>query len=176
MHRVVALLGLCACDQLFQLDRVAVPAPVDALSCPVSYSLTFATSHSRYRRITDEVQWPIAAALCAGDAPGQTHLAVIDGDAEYAELSATVTVDDMWIGLSDRVTNGTYLWVTAQDAPIAPLGTYPWAPDRPDDPGGAQDCIRVNPTSQNLLDDAECTNAFDFICECDGYADDPARY
>ncbi len=74
------------------------------------------------------------------------------------------------------MTADSFLWVTDTRAPVPDNGQEPWGPGQPS--GAAQDCVRIQGSSgdETLYDDGECTASYAYACECDGRANDPARY
>jgi len=151
-----------------------IDAPIDVASPCEGYTITIGASATRYRFSAALVTtWPAAAADCA-DAPGKTHLAVLGPtDAERSELSNAIGSNAAWLGLSDRRTQNTYLWVTSEDTMGYP-NNLPWVNNMT---GGTQsgDCVFARTTAD--LDTADCNLAMhSFVCECDAFADDPTRY
>jgi len=197
--RIVAAVSLllAGCSTIFGLDR---PVLVDGVSeggpddagddatasddapdsgqsangCPASYSLTYATS--RYRRIVAMMPWPDAAQDCADDmttGAKHTHLAVMGTETERSAL-AGMGAGSTWIGLTDRVVEGTYRWVTAEaTSGYPPASGTPWGPGEPDNVVG-EDCIAV--TIGGLFQDASCGGGLQALCECDDHANDPTQY
>lgn len=195
----MVVLCLAGCDRLFGLshvDHVPSDAPpdssIDAASitdatddggsddggpkCPPSYGLQRPSSMSRYRYQATSTTWDAAEAACAADSTGGTHLVVLDDDTERSELITMLAqrgiTASVWIGLTDRTTEGNYRWVTAQEVGSPPLTTPPWAAGQPDDQNGTQDCVRIEGAtggSPGFFDDGECSSSFQYVCECDGY-------
>ncbi|HEU4787994.1 MAG TPA: lectin-like protein [Gemmatimonadaceae bacterium] len=92
---------------------------------------------------------------------------------EQAELEAIV--DDVWVGYSDRLTEGTFIATT-----LEPIGDYvasgstAWASGEPNRQTAAEDCAEI--ILEGGLNDNDCANTRMFVCECDAYANDPSRY
>jgi cysteine-rich repeat protein len=64
-----------------------------------------------------------------------------------------------WIGATDMITSGKYLWVTGE-----PWEFSNWAPGYPDDMGGFASCISLG--HQNLKwENTPCETSRDVICE-----------
>lgn len=183
---IVLLLG--GCDRVFGLVPLEARPPdaaVDAstLQCPISYDLTVDGYPSRYRFVTAATTWDAAEVACASDTSASTHLVVLDDDDERLGLVATLTMagstSSVWIGLSDRVTEDAFLWVTAQPVGVPPRANPPWPIGQPDDMNGGQDCVRIQGATSaapTLFDDGECSSQFDYVCECDGYPPAPANF
>lgn len=146
----------------------AVDAPT--LVCPSSYA-SINGSVSRYRKGTNNTSWTNAQANCLVEG---THLAVIGDETERLAVASILGVGS-WIGRSDKITEGTYLWVTDENTGAYPaLGTNAWALNEPSAAVPSEDCINENPTGK-LFDD-DCGTAREFVCECDGYATNSSHY
>jgi hypothetical protein len=149
-------------------------APVNG--CPASYTIAIGTS--RYRRITTAMEWLPAAQQCAADmtlGTKRTHLVVIADDNERASIATMMSgLETLWIGLTDRISEGSYRWVTAEPINGYPpaAGSPPWSQGEPDNALG-QDCVLL---SSGLMADVNCGAGTTALCECDAYADDPSRY
>jgi hypothetical protein len=127
--------------------------------------------------------WAIAELDCDGDAVAgsalSTHLVVLGSPDEDAALRAQ-SLADYWIGLTDRRTANTFLWITAEDTRSFPSPTGdPWASGQPNN--GGDSCVAVEQTT--TVDpvagwyDRSCdTRAFAYYCECDGYRSDVQRF
>ena len=115
-----------------------------------------ASNGGYYRLPPNQASWLTGEADCANDVVGATHLVVLS-DAAEVQLAATAPG---WIGLSDQVTEGTFVTVTNE------LGDQrPWASGQPDNTGD-EDCTRIQ--SNGTLDDDQCGNSRFYTCECDG--------
>jgi hypothetical protein len=149
----------------------AAPLP----ACPSEYNITISSQpRSKYRLVDNTNDWNDAAPTCAGDLPGHTHLVVISNATELTDLDPQFD-QRRFIGLSDRVTKGTYRPVT--DEPVDYPALYnvqvpPWGVGQPN---GSGDCVSVD---VNLaVSDEDClTLDLGFICECDDYEDNPDNY
>jgi hypothetical protein len=151
-------------------------APLPA-TCPVSYSIVTGLSTSRYRVSMNSATWDAAQTACLADQPlnssRHTHLAVATDDSELAAL-ASASSSDAWVGLSDRVTEGTYLWVTDEATAYPPASGAPWDSNQPQT-GTTVNCVLIA-KSIGLLRVQQCGNQRSFICECDSHAADTAHY
>lgn len=188
------LFALVACNQAFGLhDTVVVngeagvqDASVDSprpdgepAGCPASYDKILQQTASRYRVNVSTETFAFAAADCANDAPGLTHLIVLSNRQEWLGLMTTPPMflfGDTWIGASDnRSRDARFRWVTDEDTAgfvvPATVAVEPWEPDQPDARG---QCGELR--ASGSLHDELCTSSANYICECDGYADNPANY
>jgi hypothetical protein len=137
----------------------------DAAPCPTGYAPA-AAGTSMYRTVAGFSTWSSAEADCEDDGPG-THLVVVDDAGENAAVD-DLLFGTLWIGLTDRVSEGTFLVVTGGAPPFLDWGAF-----QPDDFLG-QDCVAMNENAR--YGDADCGSLRGYVCECDGVAPDPASY
>jgi hypothetical protein len=137
--------------------------------CPASYVQMIAGRPQRYHVVSQPLPWADAQADCIDDAPGKTHLVVIDESAEMQGLDL-LTGTDVWLGYTDRITEGTFRWVTNAQSTFDG-----WAQNQPDDAGGAEDCAQQKRAPAKWYD-LSCTDALAYVCECDGIPPDPSTY
>ena len=151
-------------------DTTALPA-----TCPSTYNIVVVNG-TKYRLVTANMSWDNAQATCLADQPPNssryTHLAVITSSQEVTVVQAVLN-GETFVGLSDRVTEGTYTWVTAETTTFPPATGAPWGTNEPQ-ASAAADCV-IEATN-GTLKVVDCGNNRDFICECDAYAADPSRY
>jgi hypothetical protein len=122
------------------------------------YTAVPAANNRLYRRVVTGLPWLNAEADCADDVPGATHLVVISDTVENDLIKTELG----WVGLSDRVTEGTFVTVNGE------LNDFRvWAPGRPDG-GNNENCVSMKTTAG--LDDNDCPTAQAYTCECDGRA------
>jgi hypothetical protein len=145
--------------------------------CPSTYMVTFGLSTSRYRIVAGNMStWDSAQMACLQDQlPGSqkyTHLLVAATDAELAALEAAVN-SDIWVGLSDRAIEGAYQWVTQETNNYPPTTGDPWGTDEPK-ASAAEDCVLMTTTGD--LEVRGCGTNKPFVCECDGFMNDPTKY
>jgi hypothetical protein len=159
-------------------DAASIPdAPIvtiDAAPCPSSYNDAIVGS-SRYRTVNGANDWNSAVSDCANDG-ATTHLAVLSSDVERLAL-AGVMDRPRFVGISDKVTEGTWLPVTDEDvsgyaALYVDENMPPWGSGEPDNSG---DCVMM--LADFSLEDRDCVNDDQaYLCECDAYPDDPANH
>lgn len=87
----------------------------------------------RYYKSNSSMSWSSAKSLCEGNGG---HLVTITSAAENSFCSSPTR---MWIGLTDQISEGTYMWVTGE-----PLLYTNWAPSQPDNAGGLEDFVEIN--------------------------------
>ncbi|MCC6997257.1 MAG: C-type lectin domain-containing protein [Deltaproteobacteria bacterium] len=127
-------------------------APPDAARC-VGY---VASGTSKYKLVTTTRGWVDAEHSCEADG---AHLVVIDGDDENTRVGA-LSSSELWIGLSDRITEGSFMTVNG----ATPF--LPWSGNQPDDFFGEDCVVRY---SNGRFNDADCSDIpHAYVCECDG--------
>lgn len=190
------LLLLTGCRQLFglddpapmQMDPDAPASPADAAAdavwqCPSTYVSSSVGGTGHYRFVEQRARWLDAVTLCTNDQPSgppYTHLVVIGSDEERQSLLPlrALTNDAYWIGLTDLRVTGTWQPVTDEVITYPP----PWSPDPPMQ--GADCVVIVGPmygVGTNGMYAADfckppASVSLPFICECDGYPDDPTNH
>ncbi len=183
VHRILLVVCLAACRLGF--DRVeggddiagddAPPgdaardgasdgADASSLSCPANYMvLVGVQNNSRYRVINNSREWDEAEAACEADGH---HLAIPDNASELTAMYTALITQNIWIGVTDRVVEGTYRTVTGG------IQTYlPWGLGEPD----TDDCIFIDGLTTQLVAQ-DCDSGRRYICECDGAAAVPTSY
>ncbi len=120
--------------------------------CPMGYARIGPSCY----RLGDEVTWAEAEVACEADAVG-AHLVTIDNASEGSALLATFAVNDYWIGMTDRVTEGAYRNVTGESAPY-----LPWIPGEP----SSDDCGQFD--DDGLFHLSDCDSTDEYMCELDG--------
>jgi hypothetical protein len=139
------------------------PDAATPASCPASYTLHDpARPASYYRLESASTSWAGAEALCEADGP-TSHLIVLDDDAERAWAFARNT-SDQWAGISDRISEGTWLPVTDQSIWFAGTAAGNVPP---------RDCLVIKQadTAADM-----CSAGHPYLCECDGYTVQPDQF
>jgi Lectin C-type domain len=153
----------------------ARPDAFDPGVCPPTYTISLPSTTSRYRLASSGLDWTTANGTCAADQTspkGFTHLVVFADRQEQTDLEAIV--GDVWVGYSDRISEGTFLATTSE-----PIGDYvalhspAWAAGEPN-AGVNEDCAEI--ILEGGLNDNNCALTRMYVCECDGYANDPSHY
>ena len=145
-------------------------APIDADPCPTGYApILGGEANSQYKHVAKGVKWLDAEQACEAD--GLAHLVVLDSDAERDAVRA-LDGANLWVGLSDRVSEGTFLRVTNGTA------TYlPWLFGEPNDSGGNEDCVELKISGfSDGFNDNNCQTSDAYVCECDGEPANPIAY
>jgi len=129
---------------------------VDALvaSCGTSY-VPLPNVSGAYRVISTQARWVDAEAVCEAD---NAHLVVVNSSQEDAAVRANV-IGNVWIGASDRITEGTFVVVTGGGTIYSN-----WQVNIPSNV--AEDCVHLR--GDGFWEDGDCNVSFASICECDG--------
>ena len=166
MAMLVSGCGRVAFDARSDGASGVVPdAPFEPANCPATYSTTLGGSTSRYRNLGATALWPDAVAHCAADSPGSgtfTHLVVISDDVERVAVNQLRGVTQNWVGMSDRITEGTFVIVTDEDiGSFAAVVSPPWQLNEPNDQNG-EDCGELNPPATSTMNSAPrpCSRSF----------------
>lgn len=146
-------------------DTAADAAPVDApasdtpmTSCPAGYASLAGAGPHLYKRAATSASWQTHMTACATDG-ANAYLAIPDNGGELAALITRANAD-VWVGITDTATEGTFQTVRGQIATF-----LPWAPGEPDN-NGNQDCVGAQKSS-GKLESLACTTAHVAICECE---------
>lgn len=164
--------GADAPDDPADAGADATPPPPDAQACPGNYVAVDGQS-SRYRLVTSPDDWLAAELDCENDGAatgGGTHLLILDDAAELTAVDPRIA-PTVWIGMVDRVDEGTLVLVTGPGVVFRPFRS-----GEPNDGGPlgfTEDCVELD---GNVLNDEGCTANRQYVCECDGVDADPDAY
>lgn len=145
--------------------------------CPAGYVQNGATA---YRFVNTPTSWTAAQADCVDDSSAaimkHTHLAVLANDQELSLLYFTIagSAGDLWLGLTDRVMQERYIWVTAEPVVYPPASGSPWGAMQPSKLMG-DDCV-VERAGTTELAVIPCATQVRYVCECDLFSDAPGNY
>jgi hypothetical protein len=174
---VVAGLPIVALAGCGRIDFHSTP-PVDAAPdaavpdaavidpCAATYTMMIGQSY--YRFTGTGASWDIAEHACEADGRG-THLAVFDDSLEMNKVEAMVNGIEIWVGTTDRVTDGHFIHVIGEEPVFLPV----WQSMDPSFPGPG--CVQFNPSSR-LIHDEDCSTQVAYVCECDGILARPSSY
>ncbi len=115
-----------------------------------------------YMLIKGALTWEEAKSAC--EALGG-HLVTITSAEENAIVRGLLPPENIFIGMSDHVTEGTWVWVTGEE-----FAYTNWAPGEPNNYGGDQDYGAIYGTgssSAGMWDDESLNRGY--ICEWDDY-------
>lgn len=137
------------------------PAPLRTWSSPRC------PGQSKYRLVPAAGTWDNAERACEADGRG-THLVVIDDTLERGDVDDFSAGLVVWVGLSDRITEGTFLHVTG-----APAVYTPWRAGDPSFAGAG--CVELNASARTIHDVAR-TDLVSYVCECDAIPAGPGSF
>jgi hypothetical protein len=123
---------------------------------------------SHYRFATAADRWDSAEQACEADGRG-SHLVVFNDAPEMSAIEGLVMGTVIWVGISDRVRDGTFLDVMGE----IPLFKPQWQSTDPSFPGPG--CVEFDPSSRRIHD-AACSTQVAYVCECDGVPAQPSSY
>jgi hypothetical protein len=149
-----------------EIDRVDAPRfQLDAGQCPPGYVFN-APSCYFYAGENVDITWDAAEAACEAD---DAHLVIVDDANEAIFIDGLApTNTDHWIGMSDRITEGTYLVVTG-----GPAAFLPWETGSPL-AGTGTNCVQF--TAAREISVTVCSDPNQYLCEYDGRTADPTTY
>jgi hypothetical protein len=119
----------------------------------------------RYWTVASAATWDNAKTACESEGG---HLAVLPTPSEDTFVRTSVEAKRWWIGLSDRLNEGDFVWVDG-----TPIGTARFDGNKgePDgNPGGDADCVAFDGSPEMSWMDTECSDpggVDGYLCECD---------
>ncbi len=156
----------CVVDAQSSSDAASDAAePTDApltSGCPASFSsITGGQGAHRYRLINATDDWSEQRGACAAMSTS-AYLAIPDDAAELAAIAMLSAASASWVGISDTVTENTFVTVKGAAATF-----LPWDTNQPDDNGSqGEDCVVIQ-TSSSKLRDEKCSTNYRAVCECE---------
>merc|ERR1712055_34795 len=157
-----------ACDHTYNFRPCSYYNPggciCSAGTCPGGYEKS--TDGKCYIVRTGQTSWADAQAKCR--AAGDIGLATITTQAQItaSKTAAAKSDNDIYIGLGDAATEGTYLWNDGST-----LGSTDWLNGAPTS-NANQDCVKMrkatvaNPQKWQVVGCSKTqTDNFDFLCE-----------
>ncbi|XP_070592852.1 C-type lectin domain family 4 member A-like [Erythrolamprus reginae] len=111
-------------------------------------------THVYYFSETEE-NWEMARQKCVNC---DSHLVIINNKQEQ-DFVAQILKQSIWLGLSDKETEGTWRWVDG-----SPLGERSWRHREPNNAGAnGEDCAVLY--KEGLWNDIHCSSPVRFVCE-----------
>jgi hypothetical protein len=143
-------------------DATSADPDVATAACSAGYS-GVAGLPSQYRLDTAGPQaWIVAELDCESDGG---HLIIPDVQAETDYIISVALAGpytDIWLGVSDHATEGTYLDVTGAAPPTN------WNGAEPNNLTNNEDCVQA--FDNGRWNDTQCAFQYHYICECDQIA------
>jgi hypothetical protein len=131
-------------------EQAGVDAGIDApmtdappAACPADYApMTGGNANHVYKKAPGNLGWVQQDDYCRSTST-RAHLAVPDNAAELTALQGLAT-GTFWVGINDRVTEGTFVKSSG-----GPATFLPWAGGEPDNggPNPGQDCVAAMATT-----------------------------
>jgi hypothetical protein len=157
-------------------------AVFDPTTCPAAYTITIASSSSRYFVRTATTSFWMHHAGCKGDLAGATHLMLPDSTTELSEITAATTdlavgSNEFYVGVAQNIAATTAVntgWTRVDGNALDPAL---WMLNEPNDGDGneanhAENIASINRTNPMINDTDGATSPA--ICECDGKAVPPS--
>ncbi|XP_026118117.1 C-type lectin domain family 4 member E-like [Carassius auratus] len=120
--------------------------------------LSFSDKQGLLFMSTDGKNWSESRQYCRDRG---ADLVIINTEEKQRFISSFAT-ESVWIGLSDTEDEGIMKWVDN-----SPLKQGFWDENEPNDLGGTEDCVVLNPGRpiMNNWNDLSCSYTIHFICE-----------
>jgi len=137
--------------------RADAPPMIDAPSnCPGTYAPVTGAPNV-YHLLGVDSNWVNQQVACTSEGG---YLMIPEADNGELEAITAFAGDVIWIGISDRATEGVWLDVRGGTATF-----LPWAGGQPDDSSPGEDCVLAD---TNTISDERCSNVQAIaVCECD---------
>ncbi|XP_068437484.1 alpha-N-acetylgalactosamine-specific lectin-like [Clinocottus analis] len=114
-----------------------------------------------YKYVSNRMTWADAEIHCVSM---RAHLASIHSLPEQRFVNALIRSHDItmgftWIGLSDTLKAGTWLWTDG-----SMVDYRDWYAGQPDN-NGNEHCVHTNFEGPNQWNDNKCYRVFEFVCK-----------
>jgi hypothetical protein len=113
-----------------------------------------------YSLCTDGKHWRRAQDACAVNGARLVILETAEENQAVADMVSPWHDGSFWIGLSDRETEGEFIWHNG-----APLEYSGWANNEPNDHGAGEDCAESSWGGTGVWNDARCNQGRVYVCE-----------
>jgi hypothetical protein len=143
-------------------DAMMMPDGPPPTGCPSGYvTITGGQANHLYKLVTLPDDWTKQQAGCRLTSTS-ANLAVPDDLTELTAIDTLAGTANYWVGITDAVTEGTWLNVLG-----AAQTFLPWQPPAPDNNAGGQgeDCVESLPTV-HMFNDRRCMENLPAVCEC----------
>jgi hypothetical protein len=158
----------CASGRAFNefsgsLSRSCVGIPdagIDQGRCSEAFTPVLGAPGHFYFLFTVTDTFENQEGACGAQGPS-TYISIPDTASELAALLDLGGEPTLWMGITDRVTEGTFITLRGALPTI-----LPWATGQPDDSPPGQDCV-AGITADATLQDDSCDLTLRAICECE---------
>ncbi|MGK0357836.1 MAG: hypothetical protein ACI9U2_000119 [Bradymonadia bacterium] len=139
------------------IDEDCNGVPDDGLSCPICTPI--GRADARYLVCTRRTTYRIAESICESVNAVPVKIDSANENSWLHRTARGVAAEDFWIGLTDRETEGAFVWAdgTSDEAYNA------WAGGEPNDYGDGEDCTHFRGDAR--WNDTTCDGARAVICE-----------
>jgi hypothetical protein len=131
--------------------------------CPTGYNaIVGGQANHLYKLVTAADDWAKQQTGCRMTS-ASSNLAIPDDITEHTAIDTLAGAGNYWVGISDTVTEGTFLTVLG-----AVPSHLPWqlpAPDNGGGVGGGEDCVESLP-AVHMFNDRRCMDNLPTVCEC----------
>nr|BDE75813.1 C-type lectin [Ophioplocus japonicus] len=110
-----------------------------------------------YRYFALPKSWADAHTYCQDL---EADLASIHSADENNIINGLIGGQRAWIGLSDQITEGQFVWTDETSFFFSK-----WGPNQPDNDNGHEDCVHLGYPESGLWNDQSCTSEFGFVCK-----------
>ncbi|CAG5135931.1 unnamed protein product [Candidula unifasciata] len=115
---------------------------------------------------TDVTNFTSARAVCQAKDSRLFQIKSRDKLNLMRQLVESVTRMSTWIGLSDLLREGRYVWEDGEPAEKVSF-PIPWNVGQPDNLWNNEDCVEIGYTTKQFVNDINCSMLLKFICEKD---------
>ncbi|KAL3861561.1 hypothetical protein ACJMK2_007589 [Sinanodonta woodiana] len=126
-------------------------------SCPAAW---IQHGDSCYHFSHDKESWGEAFTFCKILGGYLVEIGT-EGEAKYIENQVNMFNDKYWVGASDVLVEGEYIWMTS----MTNVSYANWGPGQPDNSGTNENCVEIWTSKE--WNDGPCSNTVRYICESD---------
>ncbi|XP_070546619.1 uncharacterized protein [Ptychodera flava] len=115
-----------------------------------------------YVPVHENKTWQDARTFCQSKGDNW-DLAAIHSEQDFIAVRNFIkdTGQDFWIGLTDEVIEGIYVW---SNGDLATYMNWDRVTNKPDDPGHVENCVAMAAQLFHLYDDLDCDTPLNFVC------------
>ncbi|XP_067170759.1 CD209 antigen-like protein A isoform X1 [Apteryx mantelli] len=140
-------------QELQDITALICKALPDSRRCSAGWKIF---EKSCYSFSTESLSWEDAKQICSDQG---SHLVIVNTELEQKFLKDNINSSSTyWLGLTDKLEEGTWLWINGEPASISYWNT--WRENRDKE---QQDCGSIGP--DGIWTDERCSRAHHWICE-----------